>query len=142
MGKKYHDPAVANPNFTWQYTVIPVNTSIPNVQYEVIEQLALVPEECKVAQKAFALTQNTYDAPNEFVDDPQIKDGTVAYRMVPTPPDGGGGSYPPTQPPAGNPLLNPQGHLQYHGVRHCHCSIPKERVSKSSTQSRDYPGQL
>lgn len=51
FGERYHDPAVSDSNFTWQYAVVPVTTSLPDVQYEVLESLALVPEDCAAGSK-------------------------------------------------------------------------------------------
>jgi len=81
LGEKYHDPSVGSPDFTWQYTVVPAGFTFPNVQYEILEPLALVPEDCKLAKKAFALSQNEYEEPEKYVPDPEIKNGIVEYEL-------------------------------------------------------------
>ena len=120
LGEKYHDPTVSSPDLTWQYAVVPADFSFPSVQYEILEPLALVPEDCKVAQAAFALSQNEYEVPDEFVKDPEIKNGTVDFQLTKDGKDDGGDT--PEVPGPGNTLLNPAA---------CGCALP-DNVRKPS----------
>jgi len=115
LGEKYHDPSVSSPDFTWQYAVVPADFEFPAVQYEIIEPLALVPEDCKVAQAAFALSQNEYDAPDKFEADPAIKDGKVDYELPKDDKIPGGDT--PEVPGPDNTLLNPAA---------CGCALPDD----------------
>ncbi|HOY05646.1 MAG TPA: hypothetical protein PLO67_09620 [Saprospiraceae bacterium] len=120
LGEKYHDPTVSSPDLTWQYAVVPADFSFPSVQYEILEPLALVPEDCKVAQAAFAISQNEYEVPDEFVKDPEIKNGTVDFQLTKDGKDLGGDT--PEAPGPGNTLLNPAA---------CGCALP-DNVRKPS----------
>lgn len=84
-GENYHDPVLADSALTYQYAVVEVGKQLPTVPYEVLDQLALVPEDCAIAQEAFRLTGNVYDAPEQFVADPAIVDGKIDYRIEPDP---------------------------------------------------------
>ena len=44
-GTFYHDPEVPVDQITWQYTVVPVNYTFPNIKYEVLAELFLQYEE-------------------------------------------------------------------------------------------------
>lgn len=93
-GETYHDPTVTDANYTWQYAVVEVNATLPSVQYELLERLALVPEDCAIAQKAFEITGNAYEIPEVFEANPALVDGKFEYRIEnenPTDGDGGGG---------------------------------------------------
>jgi len=79
IGEKYHDPTVTGSDYTWQYAVIPFSAAIPSLQYELLEALALVPEDCAIAQEAFSLTGNDYDIPEEFEPAPAIVNGRFEY---------------------------------------------------------------
>jgi hypothetical protein len=48
-----------------------------------LELLALVPEECALAQEAFCLSDNEYEIPFEFEDDPKIVDDKFAFIPYP-----------------------------------------------------------
>lgn len=119
LGEKYHDPTVSSANFTWQYTVVPVGFSFPNVQYEILEPLALVPEDCKLAKTAFALSQNEYEEPEAYAPDPEIKEGIIYYEL-PNKKVGPGGTA--ATPGPGPLLLNPTP---------CECPLP-DNVRKPS----------
>lgn len=71
-GESYIDPVMGDSAYTWQYAVVPAGSQLPAVQYEILEELALVPEDCHLAQQALYLTGNTYDVPDSFVADPSI----------------------------------------------------------------------
>ena len=44
-GTHYHDPSIPEDEITWQYTVVPVDYSFPNVQYQKLANLFLKNEE-------------------------------------------------------------------------------------------------
>jgi len=92
FGERYHDPAVTDSTFTWQYAVIEIGTTMPAVQYEVLEQLALVPEDCAIAQEAFSLTGNEYQAPEQFDPAPSLVNGKFQFLLDNGNPSDGGGS--------------------------------------------------
>lgn len=79
MGESYHDPSIPEGNITWQYTVIPVGAPIPNVQYEILEQLSLVPEDCPIAIEALQITNNEYEIPDEYEPNPVLVNGKFDF---------------------------------------------------------------
>jgi hypothetical protein len=44
-GAYYHDPSLPEDAITWQYTVLPINYSIPNIQHEILYELFFPPTE-------------------------------------------------------------------------------------------------
>jgi len=84
-GERYHDPSIADSALTYQYAVVEVGKQLPTVSYEILEQLALVPEDCAIAQEAFRLTGNIYDVPEQFDANPTIVDWKIDYRIEPDP---------------------------------------------------------
>lgn len=92
-GEQDHDASTDDTALSWQYAVVEARATLPSVQYEVLEQLALVPEDCAIAQEAFRLTGNAYDAPDQFEGNPGIVNGTFDYQIEreATGGDGGGG---------------------------------------------------
>ena len=92
FGERYHDPAVTDSAYTWQYAVVEVGITMPTVQYEVLEQLALVPEDCAIAQKAFLLTGNEYQTPEQFEAAPPLVNGKFEFLLEHGNPSDGGGS--------------------------------------------------
>ncbi len=92
FGERYHDPAVTDSTYTWQYAVVEVGSTMPAVQYEVLEQLALVPEDCAIAQEAFLLTGNDYQAPEQFEPAPSLVGGKFQFLLDNGNPSDGGGS--------------------------------------------------
>ena len=93
MGDYYHDPSVANPDYTWEYAVVPYNFTFPAVQYEILEQLALVPEDSRIAEKAFQLTGNAFDTPDAYEANPSLVNNRFNFT-----PDHGGGVAQPADP--------------------------------------------
>jgi hypothetical protein len=92
-GEKYHDPTISDEKYTWYYTVIPIRNEIPKVYFEEIERLIVVTEDSRWVEEAFKLTENTYDAPDDYEDMPEIgEDGEVIYTLNPEAHLGGGGS--------------------------------------------------
>jgi len=92
FGERYHDPAVTDSTYTWQYAVVEIGTTMPAVQYEVLEQLALVPEDCAIAQEAFSLTGNEYQTPEQFEPAPSLVNGKFQFLLNNGNPSDGGGS--------------------------------------------------
>jgi hypothetical protein len=96
MGDHYQDPTAANSSYSWRYTVAPLTKPLPDVQHEVLEQLAMVPEDCLIAKEAFAITGNDYHDPDVFVPDPGLGGGTFNFLIAPGnddgDPDGSSGS--------------------------------------------------
>jgi hypothetical protein len=80
-GEKYHDPSISDTEITWQYAVVPVDMDMPAVQSEVLEYLALVPEDCALAREAFKISGNEYDTPDELVSDPIIINNKFDYQI-------------------------------------------------------------
>jgi hypothetical protein len=103
-GEKYHDPSITDETYTWQYAVIKYNDAIPPVQHEILEPLALVSEDCQLAQEAFRLTDNAYQAPGTFDPDPPIVAGRFGEIHPQGDPGGstGGGSTGGGTPPSGD----------------------------------------
>ena len=93
MGDYYQDPSVANPDYTWEYAVVPYNFVFPAVPYEILEQLALVPEDSRIAEKAFQLTGNAYDTPDAYEVNPSLVNNRFNFT-----PDHGGGVAQPADP--------------------------------------------
>jgi hypothetical protein len=81
IGERYQDPSVSDPMYTWQYTVVPVNYAFPSVQHEILEQMALVPEDSRLAEEAFRLTNNEFDAPEEYEPDPLLDGCTFVFDL-------------------------------------------------------------
>jgi hypothetical protein len=119
LGERYHDPALSDSMYTWQYAVVKPNFNFPSVQYQVLEPLALVPEDSQVAKKAFELTQNEYDEPDEYEPTPKIKNGVVDFEL---PNDDIKPNYVPEVPGPGPLLFNPTP---------CGCPLP-DNVRKPS----------
>jgi hypothetical protein len=94
IGETYHDPTVADSTYTWQYAVVPADFTFPSIQYEIIERLALVPEDSRIAEEAFRLTGNEFEVPDEYEADPTLVNGTFNFTLDHTSPPGGesGGS--------------------------------------------------
>ena len=80
-GEHYHDPGLADGDFTYQYAVVEVGTALPQLQYEVLEQLALVPEDCAIAQEAFRLSENAYEVPDQPEENPAIENGSFNFKI-------------------------------------------------------------
>jgi hypothetical protein len=91
FGERYHDPSISDSSYTWQYAVIDVNLPMPKVQHEVLEELALVSEDCQIAQEAFNLTANNYDAPEKFDAKPNLINGVFDFHIDSKNPEGGDG---------------------------------------------------
>jgi hypothetical protein len=51
------------------------------MQYELLEELALVPEECVLAEEAFKITDSEYDAPEVYEEVPEIIDDTFDFEI-------------------------------------------------------------
>jgi hypothetical protein len=80
-GESYHDPNIPIGEFTYRYAVVKIGTPLPEVPYELLEQLALVPEDCAIAKEAFNLTNNEYDEPDEMEANPAIIDGKFDFKI-------------------------------------------------------------
>ncbi len=100
IGEGYHDPTVSDPMYTWQYTVVPVNYAFPPVQYEILEHMALVPEDSRLAEEAFRLTNNEFDAPEEYEPDPLLNGCTFVFDLETYKGDAG-------EPESGAQVLDP-----------------------------------
>lgn len=142
-GERYEDPSVTDPNYTRQYAVAPVGRSLPSVPYEVLEELALVSEECPLAQEAFRITGNDYQVPGNFDPDPPLVSGKFGELLEQGDPGGstGGGNPPPGNtgdcgcPIPGN-VCYPSGCVQvfdnmlnaYEGVKHVEVHTSKTHI--------------
>ena len=89
IGETYHDPTVSDSNYTWQYAVVPADFIFPSIQYEIIERLALVPEDSRIAEEAFRITGNEYETPDEYEPDPQMVNGKFQFTLDHSSPPGG-----------------------------------------------------
>ncbi len=87
IGEEYHDPSVADSTYTWQYAVVPVGYIFPSVQYEILEQLALVPQDSRLAEEAFRLTSNDFDEPDEYDAAPSLVNGKFDFVLDHSSPD-------------------------------------------------------
>lgn len=101
MGDYYQDPGVTNPDYTPRYAVVEYNFVFPNVPYEVLEQLALVPEDSRIAEKAFQLKGLEYETPDVYAPNPSLVNNRFDFK-----PDHNGGVIQATTPgqPCGCPL--------------------------------------
>lgn len=91
-GDSYHDPSLTGSEYTYRYAIVKVGTVLPDVQHQILEQLALVPEDCAIAKEGFRLTDNEYISPDEFEANPILVNGTFDYEIKreETADDGGG----------------------------------------------------
>jgi len=60
---------------------VPVGYTFPSVQYEILEQLALVPQDSRLAEEAFQLTNNDFDEPDEYESDPALVNGKFDFVL-------------------------------------------------------------
>lgn len=67
-GESYIDPSVSDYIYTCQYTSIPVGTQIPNVPYEIIDELYIDKSDPLLLAESFWLTDNAREI-NEYVFD-------------------------------------------------------------------------
>lgn len=67
-GESYIDPSVSDYIYTYQYTSIPVGTQIPNVPYEIIDELYIDKSDPLLLAESFWLTDNAGEI-NEYVFD-------------------------------------------------------------------------
>ena len=79
IGEYYHDPSLSDSTYTWQYAIVPFDYSFPTIQYEILEELALVPEDSQIAEAAFALTNNEYETPDEYEPNPPLVNGRFVF---------------------------------------------------------------
>ena len=60
-GDTYFDPAVADSTYTYRYTVVPIGGDLPEVPYEVVEDLYLDESDPLLLAESFLLTGNEED---------------------------------------------------------------------------------
>ncbi len=147
MGEYYHDPSVADSAYTWQYTVVPYNYVFPNVPYEVIEQLALVPEDSRIAEEAFRLTHNEFDTPDEYESNPLLVNGRFDFTPAHESPEGPSlGPSGPCGCPTPNHIRKPSGCVSvydnmldiWEGVREVKVIVSKSRLFGLIFNRSDY----
>lgn len=73
-GSYYHDPSIPEEDITWQYSVVKPDFEFPDVQFEILYKLVLVPYWSKVAAEAFKLTGNAHEMIVTTVDDVTFAD--------------------------------------------------------------------
>ncbi len=147
MGEYYHDPSVSDSTYTWQYTVVPYNYVFPNVPYEVIEQLALVPEDSRIAEEAFHLTNNEFETPDEYEPNPPLVNGRFVFTLEHEPPEGSSlGPSGPCGCPTPNHIRKPSGCVTvydnmlnaWEGVREVKVIVSKSRLLGLIFHRSDY----
>ncbi len=122
-GNYYHDPSVTG-DFTWLYASVPVGTSLPSVQHEVLAELVLAPDNSDIVREAYYLVGL---ATAEFVTERENghnPNGGVGIAPCsgedPGYPDCFGSGYSPTNPSNGGNLGGSTPTPQ----NACHCNIP------------------
>lgn len=147
IGEFYHDPSVTDSTYTWQYTVVPANFIFPGIQYEILEQLALVPEDSRIAEEAFRLTGNEFEAPDEYEPDPLLVNGRFDFVLDHSSPEGtgagtGGACSCPlpdhTRKPSGCVQVEDNMLNQWHGVREVKVIVSKSRLFGIIFHRSDY----
>ena len=147
MGEYYHDSSVADSTYTWQYAVVPYNYVFPNVPYEVIEELALVPEDSRIAEEAFHLTDNEFETPDTYDPNPPLVNGR--FEFTPDHGNSGDSSTGPSGPcgcPTPNHIRKPSGCVTvfdnmlniWEGVREVKVIVSKSRVLGLVFHRTDY----
>ncbi len=79
IGEYYHDPTLPDTTYTWQYAIVPYDFTFPTIQYEILEELALVPEDSQIAEAAFALVNSEYETPDEYEANPPLVNGRFEF---------------------------------------------------------------
>jgi hypothetical protein len=138
QGDHYHDPTVGG-EYTWLYTVVPTGTVLPEVQYEVLEELflpkthtAIMAEACNIL--GFPYKGNGHNAQQLVAGDlAVINDGmsddavnTALGAWTPPPP-------PPTRP---NPpvIIDPDPVTCNRDFSHASPGVPSGRVTLADSQ--------
>jgi len=155
MGEYYIDPGVTDSIYTYQYASIPIGTGLPDVPFEVIDDLYLDKSDPLLIAESFFLTGNE-DEITEYVfkgglrpEDLLIYDGTPVEEIlaIPVCPDGcdavlvyGGVGIPLSEwiwecdcnpPPPPPPSLNA-----------CGCTIPSNKRNPAGCVRVDFDGTM
>lgn len=147
IGEYYHDPSVTDSTYTWQYTVVPAGYTFPGIQYEILEQLALVPEDSRIAEEAFRLTGNEFEVPDEYEPDPPLVNGKFEFVLDHSSPDGtGAGTGGACNCPLPDHTRKPSGCVQvfdnmlnqWHAVREVKIIVSKSRLFGIIFHRTDY----
>lgn len=147
IGESYHDPSLPDSTYTWQYAVVPASFTFPNIQHEIIEQLALVPEDSRIAEEAFRLTNNEFETPDEYEADPPLVNGKFDFVLDHSSTEGpSAGSGGPCYCPQPDNMRKPSGCVQvldnmlnqWEGVREVKVIVSKSRLFGIIFHRSDY----